>query len=92
MLIKDARIQISFTHVGGGLIAKGGPLKHFAIAGADKRYVWAKAQVEGDRVSVWSDKIAEPVAVRYAWSDNPEGCNLYNAEGLPAEPFRTDNW
>ena len=63
----------------------------FAIAGQDKKFVWAKAKIEGDTVVVWSEKVAKPVAVRYAWENNPI-CNLYNKEGLPASPFRTDDW
>lgn len=66
-------------------------LKGFAIAGADKKFIWAQARIEGDTVLVWSDQIVQPVAVRYAWADNPIG-NLYNAAGLPAAPFRTDKW
>lgn len=84
---------ISFTQTGGGLTAKGdahGELKGFAIAGADGRYVWAKARIEDNRVVVYSDAVKSPVSVRYAWADNPEGANLYNREGLPASPFRTD--
>ncbi|WP_188929577.1 glucuronyl esterase domain-containing protein [Puia dinghuensis] len=84
-------IVISFTSVGGGLVAKGGgPLQQFAIAGADRKFVWAKARIEGSTVVVSSDEIPHPWFVRYAWSDNPEGANLYNKEGLPASPFRTD--
>ena len=78
--------------MGGGLVAKGGEeLKGFAIAGEDKKFVWAEAKIDGDKVIVSSDEIAEPVAVRYAWADNPV-CNLYNEEDLPASPFRTDDW
>ena len=79
--------------MGGGLTAKGGKdLKYFSIAGADKKFVWASAKIVGNTVVVWSDTIKQPVAVRYAWADNPEGANLYNKEGLPASPFRTDNF
>jgi len=85
------KIIIRFTNTGGGLVAKGGELKHFAIAGTDKKFVWAKAKIRGDKVIVWSDDVAKPIAVRYAWADNPEGANLYNKEGLPASPFRTDD-
>ena len=67
-------------------------LKGFTIAGADKNFVWAKAKIEGNKVVVWSDTIKEPVAVRYAWANNPEQANLTNMEGLPASPFRTDQW
>lgn len=90
MKIEGNKIILSFTNIGGGLVAKGGELKQFSIAGADKKFVWAKAEINGDKVIVWNDSIAEPVAVRYAWADNPEGANLYNKEGLPASPFRTD--
>jgi sialate O-acetylesterase len=83
-------ISITFTNIGGGLIAKGDELKYFSIAGADKKFVWAKAKIEADKIIVWSDDVPNPVAVRYAWADNPEGANLYNKEGLPASPFRTD--
>jgi sialate O-acetylesterase len=65
-------------------------LKHFAIAGVDKKYVWANARIEGNTIVVWNEKIKNPISVRYAWADNPEGANLYNKEGLPASPFTTD--
>ncbi len=89
---KDNKIVLRFDRVGGGLVAKGdGPLKGFAIAGEDHKFVWADARIEGDTVVVSSDKVAQPVAVRYAWADNPV-CNLYNKASLPASPFRTDTW
>ncbi|MGB9624270.1 MAG: sialate O-acetylesterase [Phycisphaerae bacterium] len=91
MKIEGDRIRLTFKHVDGGLVAKDGKLKGFAIAGADRKFVWAEAQIDGDTVVVHSDKVARPVAVRYAWADNPE-CNLYNKAGLPASPFRTDDW
>lgn len=82
------KLIISFTNTGSGLLAKdGAPLKHFAIAGKDKNFVWAKAQIKGYKIIVWSDTINEPVAVRYAWADNPEGANLFNKAHLPAVPF-----
>jgi sialate O-acetylesterase len=84
------KIVITFAHTGGGLIAKGGDLKSFAIAGKDKQFVWAQAKIRGNKVEVRSDAVARPVAVRYAWANNPQGANLYNKEGLPASPFRTD--
>ncbi len=93
--VEDGKVMLSFDHVGSGLMAKGsadGALHSFAIAGADGQFVWANAQIEGDTVVVWSDAVAEPVAVRYAWANNPDTANLYNAEGLPATPFRTDSW
>ncbi len=92
MKVEGNKIVLSFTNTGAGLISKGGELKTFAIAGADKHFVWAKAKIEGDKVVVWSDKIPNPAAVRYAWADNPAGANLYNKDGLPASPFRTDKW
>ncbi|MGI4875280.1 MAG: sialate O-acetylesterase [Janthinobacterium lividum] len=89
--IRGQRIYLSFRHTGSGLIAKGGgALKQFAIAGSDYKFVWAKAEISGNRVVVWSNQVAHPVAVRYAWADNPAGANLYNQEGLPASSFRTD--
>jgi sialate O-acetylesterase len=92
MELEGDRIRLHFDHIGGGLEAKGGgPLKGFAIAGEDGKFVWADAAIEGDAVVVRSAQVAHPVAVRYAWANNPE-CNLYNKEGLPASPFRTDTW
>ena len=70
-------------------MAKGGKLKGFSIAGADKKFVWARAKIDGKDVIVSSDQVAKPVAVRYGWANNPV-CNLYNKAGLPASPFRTD--
>ncbi len=90
MKVDGDKIIIAFTNTGSGLVARGEELKTFAIAGSDKRFVWAKAKIENNRVVVWSEMVSNPVAVRYAWADNPEGANLYNAEGLPASPFRTD--
>ena len=90
MAVEGNAIRVKFDHVAGGLVAKGGPLKTFAIAGEDHRFVWADARIDGDGVIVSSASVAKPTAVRYAWADNPEGCNLYNDAGLPAVPFRTD--
>jgi len=93
--VEDNRVAITFDHVGGGLVAGNNhqrQLKGFAIADADRHFVWAEAAIEGDRVVVWSDAVQAPVAVRYAWADNPADANLYNQEGLPASPFRTDTW
>ncbi|MCJ8328687.1 MAG: hypothetical protein HRT89_23135 [Lentisphaeria bacterium] len=87
MSIEGKKIRLRFKHVGSGLVAKGGPLKQFAIAGADKKAVHAKAKIDGKTVLVWSDKVAKPKFVYYAYATNPEGCNLYNKEGLPASPF-----
>ncbi len=91
MKIEGNKIIITFTNIGSGLIAKGGDeLKYFAIAGADKKFVWAKAKIEKNKIIVWNDQVTNPVAARYAWADNPEGANLYNKDGLPASSFRTD--
>ncbi len=89
MKVEGDKVRISFDHLGGGLVAKGDKLTGFAIAGADKKFVHAQAKIEGDTVVVWSEKVANPVVVRYAWANNPV-CNLYNKAGLPASPFRTD--
>jgi len=83
-------ISIGFDHA-DGLAARGGPPVGFAIAGADHKFVWADARIEGEHVIVSSPKVPTPVAVRYGWADNPE-VNLYNGAGLPASPFRTDDW
>jgi sialate O-acetylesterase len=86
------RIRINFAHTGSGLSTTDGKeVTGFAIAGKDKKFYWAKAIIEGDQVIVYSDKVAAPEAVRYAWADNPV-CNLVNSEKLPAIPFRTDEW
>ncbi len=91
-IIKDNKMVISFTHIGTGLISSDKEnLNYFSIAGEDKKFVWAKAVIEGDKVVVWSSEIPQPKYVRYAWADNPEGANLANKEGLPASPFRTDH-
>ena len=89
--IEGNKITISFSNVGSGLIANDGEeLSEFAIAGADKKFIWAKAKIDGDKIVVWNDNVANPMYVRYAWADNPVNPNLYNKEGLPASPFRTD--
>jgi sialate O-acetylesterase len=81
-------IIIEFDHIGSGLKIKGsGDLNHFAVAGADRKFVWAEAKIVNSTVVVWSDEIKRPIYVRYAWADNPAGANLYNIEGLPASPF-----
>lgn len=92
MKVEGNKIIISFTETGLGLMAKGGVLKHFAIAGEDKQFVWADAVIRGNKVIVSSKEVQNPIAVRYAWSDNPDDANLCNKDGLLASPFRTDNW
>lgn len=91
MKVRDDKIVLSFIVEGKG-IALGEELRGFAIAGEDRRFVWAKARIEGNNIVVWNDNVKNPVAVRYAWADNPANANLKNKEGLQASPFRTDNW
>ena len=92
MKVEDNKIRLKMKYVGGGMTIQGGDaLKGFAIAGEDQKFVWADAKIDGDSIVLSSEKVAKPVAARYAWADNPE-CNLYNKEGLPAVPFRTDDW
>ncbi len=107
MAVEADKIRLRFTHTHGGLVAKplasepntaplvrngpGGELEGFAICGEDRKWQWADAKIEGDTVVVWSAQVPKPVAVRYAWSNNPL-CNLYNGGGLPAGPFRTDDF
>ena len=90
MTIEGSKVRLTFDHVEDGLVARGGELTGFTIAGPDLKLVSAQAQIDGPTVVVWSDKVKKPVAVHYAWSDNPI-CNLYNQAGLPAGPFRTDD-
>ena len=91
MQVEGSEIRIRFRHVGSGLEARGGPLKGFAVAEADRKFHWADARIEGDSVVVSSAAVSVPVSVRYAWASSPD-CNLYNKDGLPASPFRTDDW
>ncbi|QKJ32555.1 hypothetical protein HQ865_23255 [Mucilaginibacter mali] len=88
--IKGNKMILKFDHIGSGLLAKDGPLKGFVIAGADNKWVLADAVINGKQVEVSSAEISNPTQVRYAWADRPTG-NLYNQEGLPASPFRTDD-
>lgn len=88
---ENGKVVVSFTHVGGGLAAKGEKLMGFLLCGADKKFVRAEATIEGEKVIVTSDKVPNPIAVRYAWERNPE-CNLANKDGLPASPFRSDDF
>jgi len=104
MKIEGQHVRLVFDHPGGGLMVgekigraparevKNGKLMKFSIAGADKKWFWADAVIDGATVLVSSPSVSKPVAVRYAYSTNPEGCNLYNRAGLPASPFRTDAW
>ncbi len=91
-MITGNQVEISYSSVGSGLTTHNGEkLKGFAVAGPDKKFYWANAEIKGDKVFVSAPEVEFPIAVRYAWSNNPE-CNLYNNEGLPAAPFRTDCW
>jgi sialate O-acetylesterase len=87
--IERDRAVLSFSHVGAGLIVKGDCLKGFTIAGVDNKFVPAQAEIRGKTVVVWGEQISTPVSVRYGWANVPDG-NLFNKEGLPASPFRTD--
>jgi sialate O-acetylesterase len=89
--VEGNKVVLTFDHVGGGLTVKGDKPMGFAIAGDDKKWVWGDAQIVGHTIVVSSPQVTKPVAVRYAWHINPI-CNLYNKEGLPASPFRTDDW
>lgn len=95
MKIEGSNVRISFNQTGSGLMARDryGYIKGFSIAGSDRKFYWAMAKLVDDHtVVVFSDKVTEPVSVRYGWADNPADLNLYNKEGLPVNPFRTDNW
>ena len=89
--VEGSAVRVKFAHTAGGLMAKGGTLKGFAIAGEDRQFVWADACIEGQTVVISSPAVPAPAAVRYAWAENPV-CNLYNTSDLPACPFRTDDW
>lgn len=89
---RDSQIIVTFDQVGSGLKAAGPEITGFAIAGDDKKFFWAEGEIVGkNKIALNSDMVKEPVHVRYAWANNP-ACNLYNEEGLPAVPFRTDDW
>jgi sialate O-acetylesterase len=93
MKVEGNAIRLTFDHVGGELVARGGdPLTWFAIAGDDQNFVQAQARIDGDTIVVSSDQVPSPMSVRYAWALHPKGCNLFNRAGLPASPFRTDDW
>jgi hypothetical protein len=88
---RGAEMVIRFTHTEGGLQGKGGDLKGFVLAGADRQWQPATARINGDTVVLSSPNVKHPVAARYAWAADPE-CNLSNGASLPASPFRTDDW
>jgi sugar lactone lactonase YvrE len=91
MTVEGNKAVLSFTHGGGGLEAKDGPLTGFTVAGADRKFHNADAEIKGDTVVVWSKDVDRPAAVRYGWANYPV-VNLWNKAGLPASPFRTDDW
>ncbi len=91
MSVDGQRVRLQFAHAVQGLVSRGGPLTGFLVAGRDGRFQAAEAVIENDQVLVWSSQVPQPAAVRYAWADNPEA-NLANGAGLPASPFRTDDW
>jgi len=91
MKVEGNGIRIYFDHINGGLVAKGGSLKGFAIAGKDRKFVWANAKIEGETIFITALGITDAQAVRYGWGNNPQ-VNLYNKADLPASPFRTDSW
>ena len=91
MEIQGNQVVLRFDHVGGGLEARDGALKGFSIAGANRAFQWAEAEIDGDTIVVSHPDVAQPLAVRYGWANYPLG-NLWNQDGLPATPFRTDQW
>ena len=92
MRIDGSKIMLEFDNTGSGLVLKNsGPLSGFSVAGSDKKFYWAEAEVIDNELVVSSEMVKKPVAVRYAWDKNPV-CTLYNKEDLPASPFRTDSW
>jgi sialate O-acetylesterase len=93
MKTEENKIILTFDTSGSPMVSKdGGPLKFFAIAGTDKKFVWANAVIKNNTVELSSPEVLQPVAARYGWAGNPAGCNLFNQAGLPASPFRTDDW
>jgi sialate O-acetylesterase len=94
MAVIGNKIIVEFNNTGSGLVChdRYGYVKGFSIAGKDHKFHWAKAYIENNKVVVYNDEVNNPVAVRYGWANNPDDVNLYNVEGLPASPFRTDDW
>jgi sialate O-acetylesterase len=88
---EDGKIRLSLRNADGLKAADGGKIKGFAVAGDDRKFVWADVEIDGDHVLVSSRQVPKPVAVRYGWQDNPD-VNLVNGAGLPASPFRSDDW
>jgi sialate O-acetylesterase len=94
MKIEGSSVRLTFNETGSGLMVKDkyGYVKGFEVAGADQKFKYAKAWIDGNEVVVSAEGISNPASVRYAWADNPEDANLHNKEGFPASPFRTDTW
>ncbi len=94
VIFTNDKAILYFKSIGKGLLAKdkNGYLRGFEISGADRKFYFAQAFIHGDQIDVHSDSVSRPVAVRYGWSDSPDDINLYNIDGFPASPFRTDNW
>jgi sialate O-acetylesterase len=90
--IQKNKIILQFNNASNGLVINGTKLTHIAIAANDKKFFWAEATIKHNRIIVQSKNVLNPVAVRYAWADCPISANLFNSNGLPASPFRTDNW
>lgn len=91
MIVENEKVRVLFSNAGRKLVVKGETLNGFAVAGHDQKFYWASAKIDGEEVVVWSDEVRQPVAIRYAWADNPDA-NLYNTSDLPLIPFRTDDW
>jgi len=94
MKIDGNKAIVSFEDIGSGFYLKNkyGYVNGFTIAGQDKVFYWAQAKISGNKIIISSDRVPHPVAVRYGWANNPDDLNLYNLEGLPTVPFRTDDW
>jgi len=90
--VKDNKARVQFEFSDGLTTQDGKPLARFELAGEDRKFYWAEAEIDGEEVVVSCKDVQTPVAVRYAWAENPAGCNLTNDTGLPASPFRTDDW
>jgi sialate O-acetylesterase len=94
MKVEGSTVILEFDPMGSGLMVKDkyGYVKGFAIAGNDRIFHWVRGMQQGNNIILHCNRVKEPVAVRYGWADNPDDVNLYNLEGMPASPFRTDEW
>ena len=91
MQIEDGKVRLNLSNAQNLRTTDGGPIKGFALAGEDRKFHWAQAKIDADHIVVSSPDVPNPVAIRYAWADNPD-VNLVNGAGLPASPFRSDKW